>query len=190
MERASASASSPPISIRFQPSAGFWISPPAGRAMGCGEGAAERRAPARDPADPAREREDLRLPADPCGVAGDGRAGGAPDTEDGCRGRDTQALQRLDDEERGRPEHGPLRTPSTAVFSTDGPDRLWIAEITHVSACADGLQLAAVVEVWRRRVPGRCIRRTAEPAHTPPRSDPFRGARGASSRDGVSGRPR
>ena len=190
MERASPSAASPLISIRIQSSAGYWVAPPAGRAIGCGEGAAGRRAPARDPADLARERENPRLPADPCGIAGDGKAGGAPDAEDGCRGRDKQALRRLDDEEGGRSERGPLRTPSTAVFSTDGPDRLWVAEITHVSACADRLQLAAVVDVWRRRVPGHCVRRTAELAHTPPRSDQFRGARGASSRDGVSGRPR
>ena len=187
MERTSPSASSPRISIRLQPSAGYRAAPPAGRAIGGGEGAAGRRARARDP---VRERDDPRLPADPCGVAGDGRAGGAPDTEDRCRGRDTQALRRLDDEEGGRPGRGPLRTSSTAVFSTDGPDRLRVADITQVSTSAGRLQLAAVVDVWRRRVPGHCIRRMAEPAHTPPGSDQLRGARGASSRDGVSGRPR
>lgn len=53
-----------------------------------GEGAAGRRALARDPADLAREREDVRLPADPGGVAGRRRAdkqqaGGAPVAGDG-----------------------------------------------------------------------------------------------------------
>ena len=51
-----------------------------------------------------RARRDLWLPADPCGVAGRGRArearaGGAPDAEDGDRGRDTQALQDGHDDE-------------------------------------------------------------------------------------------
>ena len=61
-----------------------------------------------------REREDLRLPADACGIAGRGRAGepqagGAPDAEDRDRARDTQALQGLHDEQgsRGKGCSGP-----------------------------------------------------------------------------------
>ena len=39
-------------------------------------------------------------------------------------------------------------------FSADGPDRLWVADITYVPTSAGWLYLAVVVDVWSRRVVG------------------------------------
>ena len=39
-------------------------------------------------------------------------------------------------------------------FSADGPDRLWVADITYVPTSAGWLYLAIVVDVWSRRVVG------------------------------------
>jgi putative transposase len=39
-------------------------------------------------------------------------------------------------------------------FSADGPDKLWVADITYVSTWAGFLYLAVVIDVWSRRVIG------------------------------------
>jgi putative transposase len=39
-------------------------------------------------------------------------------------------------------------------FSTDGPDRLWVADITYIPTWAGFLYLAVVVDAWSRRVVG------------------------------------
>ncbi len=39
-------------------------------------------------------------------------------------------------------------------FSVDGPDRLWVADITHVRTGVGWLYLAVVVDAWSRRVVG------------------------------------
>ena len=37
-------------------------------------------------------------------------------------------------------------------FTADGPDRIWVADITYVPTRAGFLYLAAVIDVWSRRV--------------------------------------
>ena len=44
-------------------------------------------------------------------------------------------------------------------FSADGPDRLWVADITYVPTSAGWLYLAVVVDVWSRRVVGWAMAR-------------------------------
>lgn len=39
-------------------------------------------------------------------------------------------------------------------FSADGPDRLWVADITYVATWAGMLYLAVVMDVWSRRIVG------------------------------------
>ena len=54
------------------------------------------------------------------------------------------------------------RNPAQAVapdlvcreFTASGPDRLWVADITYIPTKAGFLYLAAVIDVWSRRVVG------------------------------------
>ena len=39
-------------------------------------------------------------------------------------------------------------------FSADGPDRLWVADITYIPTWAGFLYLAMVLDVWSRRIVG------------------------------------
>jgi transposase InsO family protein len=39
-------------------------------------------------------------------------------------------------------------------FHVDGPDRVWVADITYVPTGAGFLYLAAVLDAWSRRVIG------------------------------------
>jgi putative transposase len=39
-------------------------------------------------------------------------------------------------------------------FTADGPDQLWVADITYVPTCVGFLYLAIVLDVWSRRVVG------------------------------------
>ena len=39
-------------------------------------------------------------------------------------------------------------------FSADGPDQLWVADITHVPTWAGWLYLAVVLDAWSRRIVG------------------------------------
>ena len=58
------------------------------------------------------------------------------------------------------------RNPEQAVapdlvsrrFTADGPDRLWVADITYIPTKAGFLYLAAIIDVWSRRVVGWSMR--------------------------------
>ena len=58
------------------------------------------------------------------------------------------------------------RNPAQAVapdlvcreFTADGPDRLWVADITYIPTKAGFLYLAAVIDIWSRRVVGWSMR--------------------------------
>ena len=39
-------------------------------------------------------------------------------------------------------------------FTADGPDRIWVADITYIPTKAGFLYLAAVIDIWSRRVVG------------------------------------
>ena len=39
-------------------------------------------------------------------------------------------------------------------FSADGPDQLWVADITHVPTWAGWLYLAVVLDAWSHRIVG------------------------------------
>ena len=43
-------------------------------------------------------------------------------------------------------------------FTADGPDRIWVADITYVPTRAGFLYLATVIDVWSRRVVGWSMR--------------------------------
>jgi len=45
-------------------------------------------------------------------------------------------------------------------FKTDGPNQLWVADITYVPTWAGFVYLAVVLDVWSRRVVGWCIGET------------------------------
>jgi putative transposase len=42
-------------------------------------------------------------------------------------------------------------------FTVPGPDRLWVADITHIPTWAGFLYLAVVLDAWSRRVVGRAM---------------------------------
>jgi putative transposase len=42
-------------------------------------------------------------------------------------------------------------------FTADGPNQLWVADMTYVPTCAGFVFLAMVLDVWSRRVVGRAI---------------------------------
>ena len=79
-----------------------------------------------------------------------GRAGRQPAQ---ARGHDHAATRR-----RGR---RPIS--STAQFAADGPDRLWVADITYVPTWAGFLYLAVVLDAWSRRIVGWAM--ASAPAH-------------------------
>ena len=43
-------------------------------------------------------------------------------------------------------------------FTADGPDRIWVADITYIPTKAGFLYLAAVIDIWSRRVVGWSMR--------------------------------
>jgi putative transposase len=43
-------------------------------------------------------------------------------------------------------------------FTADGPDQLWVADITHIPTKAGALYLAMVLDVWSRKVVGWAMR--------------------------------
>lgn len=45
-------------------------------------------------------------------------------------------------------------------FSADGPNRMWVADITYVPTWAGFIYLAIVLDAWSRRVVGWCIGQT------------------------------
>ena len=46
------------------------------------------------------------------------------------------------------------RTWSTDRFTADGPDQLWVADITYIPTWSGFLYLAVVLDVWSRRIVG------------------------------------
>ena len=104
-----------------------------------------------------RERRDLRLPKDPRGAPGRGRAGqpqagGAADEGAGHRRRDAQARQDGHDEE-GRSGQARAGSGEPGLFG-QGPDQLWVADITQVRTWSGWLYLAVVLDAWSRRIVG------------------------------------
>lgn len=62
---------------------------------------------------------------------------------------------------RGSTRRNPAATPSDDLvnrqFTADGPDRLWVADITEHPTAEGKLYLAVVVDAWSRRVVGHSI---------------------------------
>ena len=126
-------------------------------ASSLGADAARRRAPGQDPVDLGRQPGDLWLPSDPSGTASGGRAGepearGTPDEGFGHSGRDAEALQDGDDQERrespacagpGEPQLLGRRS-RPAVGRRHHPGPTW----------AGWLYLAVVLDAWSRRIVG------------------------------------
>ena len=63
----------------------------------------------------------------------------------------------------------------------DGPNQLWVADITYVAIVAGFVYVAVILDAWSRRVVGyaisrsidaRLTRRRAEGRHRAPRSPP------------------
>jgi putative transposase len=42
-------------------------------------------------------------------------------------------------------------------FTADGPDKLWVADITHVPTRAGSMYLATILDVWSRKIVGWAI---------------------------------
>ena len=55
---------------------------------------------------------------------------------------------------RRRPDARPVPDLVERNFAAEGPDRLWVADITYVPTWAGFLYLAVVVDAWSRRVVG------------------------------------
>src|SRR4029453_16365783 len=63
---------------------------------------------------------------------------------------------------RRRPGSPPRRAPAARpapdlvqrAFAVDGPNRLWVADITYIATWAGFLYLAVVLDAWSRRVIG------------------------------------
>ena len=55
-------------------------------------------------------------------------------------------------------------------FAADGPDQLWVADITYVPTWAGFLYLAVVLDAWSRRVVGWGLRRAPQGATGPCRT--------------------
>ena len=59
---------------------------------------------------------------------------------------------------RQNPERAAAPDLVRRQFTAPGPDRLWVADITYVPTRAGFLYLAAVIDVWSRRVVGWSMR--------------------------------
>ena len=58
-----------------------------------------------------------------------------------------------------RRDHESIAAPDLVErqFTADGPDQLWVADITYIPTWAGFLYLAVVLDVWSRRVVGWCM---------------------------------
>ena len=56
------------------------------------------------------------------------------------------------------PDSHPIPDLVDRDFTADGPDRLWVADITYIPTWAGFLYLAVVLDVWSRRIVGWCMR--------------------------------
>ncbi len=57
-----------------------------------------------------------------------------------------------------RDGQGPAPDLVDRNFSADGPNQLWVADITYIPTWAGFLYLAVVLDVWSRRIVGWCMR--------------------------------
>jgi putative transposase len=62
---------------------------------------------------------------------------------------------------RGTTKRDPKARPAPDLvnreFVADGPDKLWVADITYIPTWAGFLYLAVVIDAWSRRVVGWCM---------------------------------
>ncbi|MCL4162939.1 UNVERIFIED_CONTAM: hypothetical protein GTU68_031657 [Idotea baltica] len=56
------------------------------------------------------------------------------------------------------PDSHPIPDLVDRDFTADGPNRLWVADITYIPTRAGFLYLAVVLDVWSRRIVGWCMR--------------------------------
>ena len=153
-------------SFRSRPCAGCWVSPPAGTTTGCGAG--PRRGLS------ARARRDAELKGRILAAWLESRdTNGAPRIRAALRaGGDRVGLRRVARLMRelgiegvtrrrfrtGTTKRDPKARPAPDLvdrdFSADGPDRLWVADITQVRTGAGWLYLAVVLDCWGRRIVG------------------------------------
>jgi len=58
-----------------------------------------------------------------------------------------------------RRDHESIAAPDLVErqFTADGPDQLWVADITYIPTWSGFLYLAAVQDVWSRRIVGWCM---------------------------------
>ena len=125
-------------------------------AAAVGPRAGDRRTGGEDPGDLRRKRRVVRV------AAGLRRAGGA-------EGPGGSEPDRPGHEAGGDPGREPRKWARTTVrdkdarpapdlvdrnFTADGPDQLWVADITYVPTWAGFLYLAVVLDVWSRRIVG------------------------------------
>ncbi len=54
-------------------------------------------------------------------------------------------------------QHRPAPDLVERDFTADGPDQLWVADITHIPTLGGALYLAAIQDVWSRRIVGWAI---------------------------------
>jgi putative transposase len=57
---------------------------------------------------------------------------------------------------------GPIFPNRTADLVVDGPDQLWVADITYVAITAGFIYVAVVLDAWSRRVVGYAISRSVD----------------------------
>jgi len=58
------------------------------------------------------------------------------------------------------PERRPAPDLVERVFTADGPNKLWVADITYISTWAGFLYLAVVLDVWSRKIVGWSMKTT------------------------------
>jgi HTH-like domain len=83
---------------------------------------------------------------------------------------------------RGRPDTAAAPDLVQRNFNPTGPDRLWAADVTQFHTGEGWLHLAAVIDLWSRRVVGWAMGPTANADHDPNSSTPSDGFVPARSR--------
>ena len=67
-------------------------------------------------------------------------------------------------------------------FGVDGPDQLWVADITYVPTSSGFLYLAVVVDAWSRRVVQALVRRRMSKSQRPRHAAQVQGVRNSTVR--------